>query len=160
MKLVQAVLFSCLAFSMLAPAHARPLNAVGACPQGASMQSAGGIYQGNAQAMKNVADFAQRHAVATQQEDAWIHAMTGKSGINRLYREGAQQVVVVTLCNPTDCEHNRAYIAYEPKTGVYGGSIYEGSQVREFGPTPEDRMYPEPVASAIICAQNLDWGTR
>lgn len=160
MKLVQAVLFSCLAFPMVAPAYARPLDALGVCPQGASMRAASGIYQGNAQAMRNVVDFAQRHADATQQENPWISEMTGKSGINRLYQEGAQQVIVVTLCNIADCEHNRAYIAYEPKTGTYGGSIYEGRQVREFGPTPEDRMYPEPVASAIICAQNLDWGKR
>jgi hypothetical protein len=86
--------------------------------------------------------------------------MTGKSGKNRLYQEGAQQVIVVTLCNPADCERNRAYIAYEPKTGAYGGGIYEGGHVRELGAMPEDRMYPEPVASAIICAQNLDWGKR
>lgn len=143
-----------------APLQARPLNAIGTCPQGASMRAADGVYQGNAQVMKNVADFAKRHAMATQQEEPWFRDMTGKSGKNRLYQEGSQQVIVVTLCNTADCERNRAYIAYEPKTGAYGGAIYEEGHVRELGPAPEDRMYPEPVASAIICAQNLDWGKR
>ena len=127
---------------------------------GASLRLADGAFLGNAHAMKGVAEFMQRHGVATQQEEPWIHLMTEKSGRNRSYKEGTQQVIVVTLCKISDCEHYRAYVAYETKTGVYGGSIYEGGHVREFGSLPEDRMYPERVASAIICAQNLDWGKK
>lgn len=149
-----------LFLTLSAPLLARPLDATGKCPLGASLRLADGAFKGDAQVMWSATDFSRRHAIATQGEEPWIHLLTGRSGLNRVYQTGTQQVIVTTICNPADCERNRAYIAFERATGVYGGSVYEGKHVREFGATPEDRWYAEQIGAALICAQNLDWGRK
>lgn len=140
--------------------HARPLDATGPCPEGATLSIADGVYKGDAQAMKKVADFAKRHEIATREEEPAIRSLAWRSGQNRLYREGPQQVIVVSMCDPANCERHRDYIGYEPSTGTYGGVFYEGGHVREFGSTPQERMPSSRIDSAIICAKVLDWSKK
>ena len=139
--------------------HARPLDAVGACP-GGRITLATGQFNGNAAALKAVPAFLAKHRVATAQEDTWLRDLAGRSGRNRLYQNGGRQVVIATLCNPGDCEGNRAYIAYEPATGTWAASLYEGRHVRELGERPDDLSYDSQLAEPIACAQNLDWDKR
>ena len=143
-------------------AQARSLDTVGQCPLGASMRYASAApYAGQANALLALPAFAKRHALAAQGEAPWLENLSGRSGRNRLYREGAHQVIVLTVCNPADCDGNRVSIGFEPASGAYFGRLYEGRHVRELGGTPEElAMQPDAVSHAVTCAQNLDWETK
>lgn len=141
-------------------AHGRPLDATGPCPQGAMLSIADGDYRGDAQVMKRNADFAKRHEIASREEEPAIKALAWRSSQNRMYREGAQSVIVVTMCDPANCERHRDYVGYEPSTGIYGGIFYEGRHVREFGSSPQERIPSLRILSAVTCAQNLDWSNK
>lgn len=150
----------CILFGLLlacGAAQTRPLDAVGQCPAG-RIVPATGQFEGNAAVLKAVPAFLTKHAAATAQEEAWLHNLSGRSGRNRLHQSGSRHIVLATVCNPGDCESNRAYIAYEPATGLWGAMLYEGRHVRELGERPGDPILPSPLADAIFCAQNLDWG--
>ncbi len=160
MKIHQKIGVALLGFATVFSAHARPLDAIGKCAQQGAIELAGQPYSGDARVMKSISDFISRHSEAAIEEEPWLKSLIGKSGKNRVYSKGEQRIVIITLCNSANCEKNRAYIAYEPKTGSYGASLYEDRHVREIGATPDEIMYPPHLGAAIICAQNLDWGSH
>jgi Inhibitor of vertebrate lysozyme (Ivy) len=158
MMTIRKMLLCIATATLTTSATARPLDAIGNCPGGGTLSFANGLYKGSAKSMKSLPDFMQIHTAATAQEAYWIKNLSGLSGRNRIYTSPTQQIVVITHCNPADCEHNRAYIVYEPATGQYGGSYYEGQPTREFGTTPDSSRYPKQLGTALTCAKNLDWG--
>jgi hypothetical protein len=141
---------------------ARPLNATGPCPVNAKMELAGGAYAGDARVLLRDPRFVTGHRQATTDQPVWLASLNGPSGMNRLYSDGNLKVVVLTVCDPDDCEGNRAYIGFSPAKGLWGASAYLGKHVTELGrpimPGSAIQTFPDEVAGAIICAQNLDWG--
>ena len=142
---------------------ARPLDAVGHCPDGAYLATAAGPYSGRAPNALANRDFAATHAAHAAGQPAWFAQLTGTSGLNRVFVEGAsKKIVVVTVCDPEHCDRARGYVAFEPATGLWGASLYLDGQVQELGKPvmagAATQVVPREVAKALICAQNLDWG--
>jgi len=145
-------------------AHARPLDNLGHCPLNAQVVPAAGSYQGTAPTALTVSAFARAHAAHTQDQMPWLAKLTGGSGRNRVYVQGKKKVLLVTVCDPANCERVRAYVAFEPSTNTWGARLYLDDQVQELGVPimagAETQILPQEVAQAVICAQNLDWGGR
>lgn len=143
---------------------ARPLDNLGPCPLHAQLVPAAGSYAGNATTAMAVPAFARIHAAHTQGQPSWLANLKGASGRNRVYVQGAKKVLVVTVCDPSNCERVRGYVAFEPKSAQWGASLYLDGQVQELGDPvmagAETQIVPQEVAQALICAQNLDWGAR
>jgi hypothetical protein len=145
------------------PSYARPLDAVGHCPNGAQLAKAEGPYSGKAPNALSNPEFASAHATHSAGQPAWFAKLTGTSGLNRVFIEGSSnKVVVITVCDPNSCDRGRGYAAFDLATGTWGASLYLDGQVQELGkpimPGAETQLVPHEVAKAIICAQNLDWG--
>ena len=163
MHRLPSALAAAVAALLVPPTDARPLDAVGHCPDGAYLAKAAGPYSGTApNALSNPA-FASAHATHAAGQPAWFAQLTGTSGLNRVFVEGAsKKVVVVTVCDPGHCDRARGYVAFEPATGIWGASLYLDGQVQELGKPvmagAETQLVPREVAKALICAQNLDWG--
>lgn len=130
-------------------------------PVGA-LSLAKGTLQGQAkQALQAMPNFAAIHTANTTGEGDWLAKATGRSGPNRIYREKRSEIIVVTLCNPAMCPGNRAYVGWEPATGAWGVTVFEGRNTRDIvagaGQTTM-AILPDLIGNALICAANADMG--
>ena len=161
MKLSSVFLFALLA---AAPTlHARPLDAEGRCPApkpiGSITRIAQGPFTGKAPTMKLVSGFGAAHRAGTAGDYPWLEQLNGKSGANRLYREGNRQVVVATVCDPADCDGLRAYVAFEPAKRAWGATVIEGPNLRELVQGAGNTtlaMHDQVLAHALLCAIDTD----
>lgn len=161
MKLSSVLLCALLA---AAPTlHARPLDAEGRCPTakpiGSISRITQGPFTGKAPTMKLVASFGAAHRAGTAGDYPWLEQLNGKSGANRLYRQGSRQVVVATVCDPADCDGLRAYVAFEPAKGAWGATVIEGPNLRELVQGAKNTtlaMHEQVLAHALLCAIDTD----
>lgn len=142
--------------------YGRPLDATGKCPLNGKLVPASHPYAGTAQTMLLDPRFHLLHVQHEGDMPRWAAALNSVSGINRAFILGDQKVIVATVCNPSRCEEDRAYIAYSPSTNVWGAGLYLNRKTLELGkaiiPGGAQQVVPDELAAAIICAQNLDWG--
>lgn len=155
-----------IAFPFALFAHegiARPIDATGACPLAATLVQAGS----GAGVPAEVSTAARKLMAETRRRAAdlpeWLSSDALSTSSFRLYQTaGRDDMMVLTRCKRTSCESERAYIGFASSSGMWGASIYLGGKVTELGqplvPGSALQSMPEDVASAVICAQNLDWG--
>lgn len=141
---------------------ARSIDATGACPLAGALvpanHRAGAALDSSTVAPRLMAEIRRR----AEELPPWF-ADEGLSTSFRVYQTaGRDDVVVVTRCNRTNCDAERAYIGFAPRSGDWGASIYLGGRVTELGPPVMPgaalQAMPEKIGLAVICAQNLDWG--
>lgn len=142
----------------------RPLDATGKC-EGiggtgrVTLMTSGKLAGSPADAVRNLPELGLRHAQATKGEDAWLHSLNGGSGKNRVFTQGKNAVLVMTVCNRSDCRLNRAYIAYEPATHQYGAKVVEGGPLRDIVPGQGQSTFAAHrplIEDALSCALETD----
>jgi hypothetical protein len=141
---------------------ARPMDAVGACPLGSRLTMA--EPSSGAASARGTVD--SRLLAGVKQRAGrfapWFYSEALSRNTLRLFRSPDEEILVLTRCERANCDGERAYIGLNLKSGVWGGSAYMGGRVVEMGPPimpgAAQEMAPQEVVSALICAQNLDWG--
>lgn len=141
---------------------ARPMDAVGACPLSSSLtmaeSSAGAATARGTVDLRLIAGIKRR----TADMPPWFANEALSNSTLRLFRSPDEEILVLTRCDRANCDQERAYIGVNLKSGVWGGSAYIGRHVVELGPPimpgAAQEIVPQEVVSALICAQNLDWG--
>jgi len=142
---------------------ARPINATGACPLASLLVQAdhrtGVASNGSAAEPRLEAEIRPRAA----ELPPWFADEGMSTSSFRLYQAaGRGDVVVLTRCNRTNCDAERAYIGFAPRSGEWGASIYLHGRVTELGrpilPGAALQIMPEDVAPAVLCAEDRDWG--
>ncbi|PHV19181.1 hypothetical protein CSQ92_27800 [Janthinobacterium sp. BJB446] len=132
---------------------ARPLDATGAC------SSAGTLVAADMHVDPRMAAEIQRRAA---QLPPWFSSVALSKNTFRLFRTANSDVFVLTRCNRMNCDAERAYIGFAPRSVGWGASLYLGAGVVELGrpvvPGAAQEIMPDDIAPAVICAQNLDWG--
>ena len=132
---------------------ARPLDATGTCSSGGALLRAEMHVD-----LRLTAEILRRAA----QLPPWFSRMDLSKSTLRLYKKENSTVLVLTRCNLTACDAERAYIGFAPRSGTWGASIYLGGGGVELGhpviPGAAEEIMPDEIAPAVICAQNLDWG--
>jgi hypothetical protein len=132
---------------------ARPLNATGSCPLASSLVVA------NIRADPRLTAEIMRRAAELP---PWFSSVDLSKSTLRVYKTANSKVLVLTRCKRTDCDAERAYIGFDPQSGVWGASVYLKGGGVELGhpvvPGAAEEMMPDEIAPAVICAQNLDWG--
>lgn len=132
---------------------ARPLDATGTCPSGGELLRAEMHVD-----PRLMAEILRRAA----QLPPWLSSVERSKSTTRLFRTANADVFVLTRCNPSNCEAERAYIGFAPRTVGWGASLYLERGVVELGRPvvsgAAQEIMPDEVAPAVICAQNLDWG--
>lgn len=132
---------------------ARPLDATGTCPSGGALLRAEMHVD-----PRLMAEILRRAA----QLPPWLSSVDLSKSTARLFRTANADIFVLTRCNPRNCEAERAYIGFAPRTVGWGASLYLESEVVELGRPvvsgAAQEIMPDEVAPAVICAQNLDWG--
>jgi hypothetical protein len=163
---IHACLFVAL-LCALQTTSAKSLDAESGCPPqhplGVLTRAADAPWAGGAPAALKVPSFARAHAAGTEGEESWLRTFSGRSGVNRVYLQRAHRVIVLAVCNPADCDGERAYVAFEPATGAWGANVFEGRQIRPLvagsGQTTL-AVHPEPLGTALVCAANADMDTQ
>lgn len=159
----KAILASMAFWLATTDAVGRPLDANGVCPRGATLELATGALAVRPDLLLQQEPFARAHRAHVQGEPAWLAELNGASGRNRLYRAGQQRVLVLTVCDPSRCDKARAYVGFDLSAQQWGASLYLDRQVRELGHPimagSETQVVPDEVGPALVCAQNLDWGS-
>jgi len=153
MKLVSRLLLA-LPFALCAlTGIARPLDATGACPSAGTLAVADSHVD-----LRLTAEILRRAA----QLPPWFSRMDLSKSTLRLYKKANSTVLVLTRCNLTACDAERAYIGFAPRSGAWGASIYLGGGGVQLGhpviPGAAEEIMPDEIAPAVVCAQNLDWG--
>jgi len=104
--------------------------------------------------------FAAAHKKATAGEEPWIAELSGTSAPNRMVDVRRKSLVLVlAVCPASDCASERAYIAFDPRTGAYGATVVEGRNLREIVPGSEGTSlaeHPEAIALALHCGREFD----
>lgn len=152
------------AFANAAASPSRPLDAETACTglggQGAvAIIKVGRLSGLPAQAIDALPDLAKKHIASTRGEGPWVERLMGTGGRNRIFVQKKHQVLVMTVCNPSDCTLNRAYIAYELDTRKYGAKIVEGGPVRDIvlgARASTFTVQPPLIEDALSCAFEAD----
>jgi hypothetical protein len=163
---IQACLVAA-ALCALQTASAKSLDAESACPPQRPIamlrHAAEAPWAGGPLTALKVPAFARAHAAGTKGEAPWLRRLSGGAGANRVYLEPGHRIIVLAVCNPTDCDGERAYVAFEPATGDWGANVFEGRQIRALvrgsGQTTL-AMHPEPLDMALVCAANADMDAR
>lgn len=141
---------------------ARPMDAVGACPLGSRLTMAespvGAATARGTVDPRLIAGIKQRAGRFAP----WFSTKALSHSTLRLFRSPDEEILVLTRCDRANCDRERAYIGVNLKSGIWGGSAYMGDRVVELGPPimpgAAQEIVPQEVVSALICAQNLDWG--
>lgn len=132
---------------------ARPLDATGSCPLASSLVVA------NIRADPRLTAEIMRRAAELP---PWFSSVDLSKSAMRVYKTANSKVLVLTRCNRTACDDERAYIGFVPQSGAWGASIYLGGKVVNLGrpvvPGAAEEIMPDEIVPAVICAQNLDWG--
>lgn len=140
----------------------RPMDAVGACPLGSRLTMAES--PAGAATARGTVDPRLIAGIKRRKADMppWFANEALSRSTLRLFRSPDEEILVLTRCDRANCDRERAYIGVNLKSGVWGGSVYLDRHVVELGPPimpgAAQEMVPQEVVSALICAQNLDWG--
>lgn len=142
----------------------RPLDATGACkgiggPGQIAVVPGGKLAGRPADAVRSLPELGLRHTQAMQGESAWLKSWNGQVGKNRVFSQGQATVLVMTVCNPSDCRLNRAYVAYDPSSHQYGAKVIEGGPLRDIVPGQGQSTFATHrplIEDALSCALESD----
>ena len=153
MKLISRVLIGAPFALCALNVSARPLDATGACPSGGALVMADMHFH-----PRLTAEIQRRAA----QLPSWFSNVDLSKSTVRVFKTAGSDIFVLTRCNRTNCEAERAYIGFAPRSVGWGASLYLEGAVVELGrpvvPGAAQEIMPDEIAPAVICAQNLDWG--